>query len=112
MQREIKEEEVIRDFRHGLEDHEIYMCYQPQYNHSTGRMIGAEALMRWNHSVYGPQFPAAFISMMEKNGLIHKADLYAFEEICRFLRKCIDLHIPLMPISFNIGRAWTAFQTR
>ena len=44
MTREISAEEVIRDFNKGLENHEIYMCYQPQYNHSTGRMIGAEAI--------------------------------------------------------------------
>ncbi len=87
-----------------MENRKIYMCYHPQYNHSTGRMIGAEALMRWDHPVFGPQFPSGFITIMEENGLIHKADLYAFEEICRFLRKCIDRQIPVIPVSFNISR--------
>ena len=104
MRRDITEEELVRDFDNALSEHQIYMCYQPQYNHSTGRVVGAEALMRWQHPLYGMQSPGVFIPLMEKLDLVHGVDLYAFEEICRFLRKCIDDKVHLLPISFNISR--------
>ena len=47
----MKTNEIPAKFRSAMEAGEIYMCYQPQYNHSTGRMIGAEALMRWHDAI-------------------------------------------------------------
>lgn len=96
--------EIVRNFDNALEHGWIYVCYQPQYNHSTGRMIGAEALMRWNDPTYGPLGPVDFIPVLEQNNLIHKADLYVVERICIFLRKCIDCKMNIVPISFNISR--------
>ena len=55
MQRRMTEEEIIWAFDDAIEQGQIYMVYQPQYNHSTGRMIGAEALMRWKHPEFGEQ---------------------------------------------------------
>ena len=75
MQRKMTEEEIIGSFDQAIEEGQIYLKYQPLYNHSTGRMIAAEGLMRWNHPEFGEQMPADFIPVMEKHGLIHRADL-------------------------------------
>jgi len=96
------EMEVVRFFEQAISEKQLCVHYQPQYNHSTGRIVGAEALMRWNHPEFGPQSPGDFIPAMEKYELISRADLYVFEEICRFQSSCpSSLRIP---ISFNVSR--------
>lgn len=97
-------QEIVRDFQKAIENKQIFLHYQPQYNHSTHQMIGAEALMRWNHPAYGMQSPAEFIPVLEESGLIHKADLCAFEMLCAFQQRCISSGIKPLPISFNISR--------
>lgn len=96
--------DVIKRFKEALLSHNVYVCYQPQYNHVTGKMIGAEALMRWYDDEEGTISPSFFIPILEEENLIHDADLYVFEHICSFLKSCMDLDIPLIPISFNISR--------
>ena len=61
MPKRMDSSEILLGFGEAIKLGYIYPCYQPQYNHSTGRMIGAEALMRWEHPVYGPQYPNDFI---------------------------------------------------
>ena len=101
MHRKMTEQEIISSFDQALKEGQIYLVYQPKYNHSTGRLIGAEALMRWQHPEFGEQLPDDFIPVMEDYGLIHRADLFAFEEICRFHNSCPNY---MLPISFNISR--------
>ena len=96
------EMEVVRFFEQAISEGQLCVHYQPQYNHSTGRLVGAEALMRWNHPEYGPQSPGDFIPAMEKFELINRADLYVFEQICRFQRNCPSS--ARIPISFNVSR--------
>ncbi|MBQ6913748.1 MAG: EAL domain-containing protein, partial [Acidaminococcaceae bacterium] len=101
MHRKMTEQEIISSFDEAITNGQIYLVYQPKYNHSTGRLIGAEALMRWRHPELGEQLPDDFIPIMENYGLIHRADLFAFEEICRFHNSCPNY---MLPISFNISR--------
>ncbi len=98
------EEELVGSFEEALTFGHIYALYQPQINHSTKRMVGAEALMRWKHPVYGVQMPGDFIPVLEKNNLIYRADLYIFEIVCAFQRRCLDQNIPIIPISVNMSR--------
>ena len=98
------EPELVGCFEDALTFGHIYAVYQPQINHSTGRMVGAEALMRWKHPIYGVQMPGDFIPVLEKNNLIYRADLYIFETVCRFQRKCLDDGIAIIPISVNMSR--------
>ena len=101
MQRQMTEEEIIASFDQAIAEGQIYLCYQPQFNHSTGRLVGAEGLMRWRHPEFGEQYPSDFIPVMEKHGLIHRADLHAFELICQFQSSCPSYSLP---ISFNVSR--------
>jgi len=100
----MSENELLLNFEEALEKDYIFVCYQPKINHTTGRMIGAEALMRWKDPVNGMQYPSDFIPVLEKNTLIPKADLHVFEDVCKFQRKCLDENIPAVPISFNMSR--------
>lgn len=100
----MSESEILREFSDSIQNGYIYPHYQPQYNHMTGRMVGAEALMRWEHPVFGPQYPNNFIPVLEDAGLIVTADLFMVEQICRYQRACIDQALDTIPISFNISR--------
>ena len=82
----------------------LFPYYQPQFNHTTHKLIGVEALMRWKPPGFDMQFPSVFIPVLEESGLIHEADLFLFEQICDFIRRCLDSGIPVVPVSFNISR--------
>ena len=90
MEKRMNEQELLDSFDEALLNNHIFVVYQPKINHATGRMVGAEALMRWRHPEYGMQFPSEFIPVLEKSNLICKADLYVFEQVCRLQRKCTD----------------------
>lgn len=104
MGKRMSEQELLAAFDEALRDNHIFVVFQPKMNHTTGRMIGAEALMRWKHPEHGLQYPSDFIPLLESHDLIRFADLHVFEDVCRFQRKCLDEGIPAVPISFNMSR--------
>ncbi len=104
MAKQMTEQELVDRFEEAVCNDEIFAVYQPQINHSTGRMVGAEALMRWKDPENGMQYPSDFIPALEKHDLIYRADLHMFELVCRLQRKCLDEGISMIPISFNVSR--------
>ncbi len=100
----LTEQEITGMMRTALEEEQFVVYYQPQYNHSTGMLVGAEALVRWLHPEKGLIPPINFIPIFEKNGFITQLDLYVFERVCRFIRKCLDRKLPVVPISTNLTR--------
>jgi len=85
--------EVVNHARLGSElhnaiiRHELYLAYQPVFDLSTGRMSGAEALVRWQHPVRGPVSPADFIPVAERSGLIIPLGAWVLREACGQLAK-------------------------
>ena len=67
----------------GLRKNEFTFFLQPRYDLNTRRVVGAEALVRWNHPVLGVISPAVFIPVLENNGYITKLDQYIWEEVCK-----------------------------
>ncbi len=104
MEKLMTERELKASFDEAVKEGHIFVMYQPKMNHSTGRLIGAEALMRWRHPEYGLQYPSDFIPMLESNDLIHRADLCVFEQVCRFQKSIMESDIRPVPISFNMSR--------
>lgn len=98
------EQEIIGMMYSALQEKQFVVYYQPQYNHSTGTLLGAEALVRWKHPERGLISPGIFIPIFEKNGFITNLDFYVFEEVCAFLRKCLDKGKKVVPISTNFSR--------
>src|ERR1700733_2789232 len=76
------------ELRRALDHHEFVVYYQPQIDIATGRAIGVEALVRWQHPTHGLIFPDSFICPMEKFGLIGELDLLiasrAMSEMAQF----------------------------
>ncbi len=100
----ILEYEIIIGFQKALDNNEFFILLQPQYSHSTGQLIGAEALVRWNSSKYGIIPPGDFIPVLENKNLISKLDLFVFEELCKFQKRCHDNNLSMIPVSFNVSR--------
>lgn len=88
----------------ALREGQFVPYYQPQYNHASNLLVGAEALARWRHPQKGMIPPFKFIPLMERNGLISQLDLAIFGQVCRFVRKCLDSGCPIVPISVNLTR--------
>ena len=72
--------ELEEDLRRGVKSEEFVLWYQPQVQ--AGRVVGAEALLRWNHPERGMLAPAAFIALAEETGLIVPLGLQALEAAC------------------------------
>ena len=101
-QRIIKEKEILGEFDKALENDEFHMFLQPQIA-NDGKLIGAEALVRWIHPGKGMISPADFIPVLEKSGLIHKLDLHMWEKAAKQLEKWKKEGRDSLSISVNIS---------
>lgn len=84
------------------EDFKVY--YQPKYDIQTNKMIGAEALIRWQHPELGFISPGEFIPIFEENGFITELDIYIWEHVCGFIEKMKNEHNKILPVSVNVSR--------
>ena len=106
MQRRIQEEQEIESsMEKSLTRGEFFVMYQPKISLNTGKLAGAEALVRWNHPKYGILSPGKFIPVFEKNGFIVKLDFYVYEKVFQFLRRQLDSGKPVVPVSVNMSRS-------
>ena len=80
----------------------VYM--QPQYNHASGMICGAEALVRWIHPQKGVISPAGFVPVFEKNGFIAKLDEFVWNRTAELMRGWIAEGRSVVPVSVNISR--------
>ena len=91
---------------HGVLDHnELTLVYQPIVDLTTHRLVGFEALVRWNHPTRGLVFPTEFISLAEETGMIVKIGEWIIREACRelgVLQKRFPSQPPLK-MSINIS---------
>jgi len=72
-----------QELTHALERNEFMLYYQPQYRLDTRKIIGVEALIRWNNQKLGFVSPNDFITIAEETGLILEIGYYVIEEACR-----------------------------
>lgn len=75
--------QVLHDLRLAVARHELVLYYQPKFDAHTRTVLGAEALIRWNHPTRGLLLPAEFIPLAEKIGLIVPIGEWTIREACR-----------------------------
>ncbi len=96
------EQELISQLQIAIQEGQLQMYLQPQMA-ADGKMLGAEALVRWMHPVKGQIMPGDFIPVFERNGLISDVDLFVWETACQQLRKWKDEGREDLYISVNIS---------
>jgi diguanylate cyclase (GGDEF)-like protein/PAS domain S-box-containing protein len=96
------------DLHRALERDELVMHYQPIMDLRTGRVLGFEALIRWNHPERGLLAPAAFIPFAEETGLIVPMGAWALETACRqtaYWQSVRDRATTGPPLTINVNLA-------
>ncbi len=88
----------------AIAERQFILYLQPKFSITRNRIIGAEALVRWQSPEKGMLYPDQFIPVIEENGFIKKLDYYVWEESCSFLRKCMDAGVEPCPVSVNMSR--------
>lgn len=105
MEQEIRKEQMIISNMHSALDNEEFQVYlQPKIELLTGKISGAEALVRWRRSDGTMLPPNDFIPLFEKNGFIVKLDFYIYEQVCKLLQNWRASGTKIVPISVNVSR--------
>ena len=97
----LEEQRLVSDFPDAVKQNQIVPYLQPIVD-ENGRVVGSEALARWNHHELGFLPPFKFIPLFEKNGLITKLDMHIWEQACIILREWKKINMDLF-ISINIS---------
>jgi diguanylate cyclase (GGDEF)-like protein len=97
-------EELEVGLRHALVRNEFTLHYQPRIDLSNGRLIGLEALLRWQHPRFGLLLPERFLPILESSGLIHSAGEWVVATACRQLASWQHrFELPDLSIAINIS---------
>lgn len=89
--------------RRGLEAEQFVVWYQPIADLATGRIVSAEALVRWEHPEWGLVEPAEFITTCEETGLIVPLGDWIMKAVCRQQRAWQDAGLRVIPIACNVS---------
>lgn len=95
---------ILIESKEAIEQKQYTFYLQPKCNIITGKIVGAEALVRWIHPEKGLISPGVFIPVLEKNGFISGLDAYLWEAVCAKIREWMDNGITPVPISINVSR--------
>ena len=93
------------DLRRALKHGELMLEFQPQFEFAAGRIVGAEALLRWRHPRLGSVPPAEFIPLAERSGLIVPLGAWVLHEACRQTRFWRDAGLPPLRMAVNLSLA-------
>ena len=99
----LKEQEILHDIEAAISQKQLEIYVQPQINHNTAKIVGAEALIRWNHPERGVISPSLFIPIFEKNGYITRIDQYIWENACQWLQQWREKGYRQCSLSVNIS---------
>src|SRR5208282_1593390 len=89
--------------RLALQREELFLVYQPQVDLATGKIIGAEALLRWRHPKLGLVPPNTFIPIAENSGLIIPIGEWVLRTACAQARQWQDEGLPALPVAVNVS---------
>ncbi|CAM2006633.1 putative bifunctional diguanylate cyclase/phosphodiesterase [Acanthopleuribacter pedis] len=91
------------ELRKAIERDELYVEYQPQIDSETGRIIGAEALLRWHSREYGKMPPGRFIPLAEETMLILPIGEWVLEQACAQNQAWVEMGLPAIRIAVNLS---------
>ena len=101
--RAVERQAIEEGLRRSLKRQEFALHYQPKVNLRTGRITGAEALLRWTHHVRGPISPAQFIPVAEDCGLIVPIGNWVLREACTQAQAWVNAGLPQVTLAVNVS---------
>lgn len=98
-----EQKSLAKDLGYALKRQELSIVYQPRVNLQTGRVVGAEALLRWHHPQRGAIIPTYFIPLAELTGSIEPIGEWVIQTACQQLRSWQDSGWDSLKISVNLS---------
>ena len=95
--------ELEKDLREALPRDQLYLVYQPQISYRDHRVVGVEALIRWQHPEHGLVPPDQFIPLAEQNGTIIAIGEWVLDQACRQLREWHDQGFTELRMAVNLS---------
>lgn len=95
--------ELEKDLRDALSRDQFHLVYQPQISYRDHRVVGVEALLRWQHPEHGLVPPDVFIPLAEQNGTIISIGEWVLDQACRQLREWHDLGFTSLRMAVNLS---------
>ena len=95
--------ELEKDLREALPRNQLYLVYQPQISYRDHRVVGVEALIRWQHPEHGLVPPDLFIPLAEQNGTIIAIGEWVLDQACRQLREWHDQGFSDLRMAVNLS---------
>lgn len=89
--------------REALENDEFILFYQPRVDLISGEIVGAEALLRWQHPKHGLLPPSEFIELAERSGLIRELGAKVIQMVCMQQRDWRANGVPIVPVAANVS---------
>jgi diguanylate cyclase (GGDEF)-like protein/PAS domain S-box-containing protein len=95
--------EIETELRSAVRRNQLHLAYQPRVDLASGRIIGCEALLRWQHPGLGSVAPARFIPIAEDSGLIVPLGDWVLRTACRQARAWQDAGLPPIAVAVNLS---------
>lgn len=114
-QRRSSRVKLEQSLRNALRRYELFLEYQPQIRLADGKVIGLEALVRWQHPEKGLISPGEFIPVAEESNLIHLLGDYVFQVACSQVKKWEGMGLPPVRVAVNVSPrqfAWEGITER
>lgn len=96
------EEELLLDIQRAMDNQELFLVFQPKILSPENKLIGVEALLRWNHPKYSFLSPSIFVPILERNGLMEPVTDWVLERVCIEIAKWNEAGFAFGQVSVNI----------
>ena len=95
--------QLENDLRHAIDNNELVLFYQPQVESKTGKIVGAETLIRWRHPEHGLVSPAKFIPIAEETGVINTIGEWVIRTACAQAKQWLTAGLPPVRLAVNLS---------
>ena len=96
------ERQLTVDLKQAMDEHQLYLVYQPKIHPVTDTVVGLEALIRWNHPEYGFISPGQFIPILESTNQITDLTDWIIEQVCQQIERWNEDGVKFEQVSINI----------